>query len=118
MPILQRKVLTLAEAREKAGMLRLAAKSGLDPIEELDRDRRKIPTLIEAAIAAHASLQNGWTNKNAQAFLNSLEAHAYPTLGRKRVHLIASSDIITALDPIWIDKPQIAKKFGNVSARS
>lgn len=74
--ILQRKVLTLAEAREKAGLLRAAAKSGLDPIEERDRERRKIPTFKEAAIAAHASLQSGWTDKNAKAFLNSLAAHA------------------------------------------
>ncbi len=42
--ILQRKVLTLAEAREKAGLLRAAAKSGLDPIEERDRESRKKPT--------------------------------------------------------------------------
>ncbi len=109
-PILQRKVLTLAEAREKAGLLRTAAKSGLDPIEERDRERRKVPTFREAAVAAHASLQNGWTEKNAKAFLNSLEAHAYPTLGKKRVHLISPSDIITTLEPIWTNKPQIAKK--------
>lgn len=108
--ILQRKVLTLAEAREKAGLLRAAAKSGLDPIEERDRERRKIPTFREAAIAAHSSLQNGWTEKNAKAFLSSLETHAYPALGRKRVHLISPSDIITTLEPIWTDKPQIAKK--------
>lgn len=108
--ILQRKVLSLAEAREKAGLLRAAAKSGLDPIEERDRERRKIPTFKEAAIAAHASLQSGWTDKNAKAFLNSLAAHAHPTLGKKRVHLISPSDIITALAPIWTDKPQIAKK--------
>ncbi len=109
-PILQRKVLTLAEAREKAGLLRTAAKSGLDPIEERDRERRKIPTFREAAIAAHGSLQSGWTEKNAKAFLNSLEMHAYPALGRKRVHLISPSDIITTLEPIWTAKPQIAKK--------
>ncbi len=109
-PILQRKVLTLAEAREKAGLLRAAAKAGLDPIEERDRERRKIPTFREATIAAHQSLRNGWAEKNAQAFLNSLEAHAYPSLGRKRVHQISPSDIINTLEPIWTDKPQIAKK--------
>ena len=90
-PILQRKVLTLVEAREKAALLRTAAKSGLDPIEERDRERMRVPTFREAAVAAHASLQNGWTEKNAKAFLNSLEAHAYPTLGKKRVHLATAS---------------------------
>ena len=109
-PILQRKVLSLAEARQKAGLLRSAAKSGLDPIEERDRERQKVPTFREATIAAHSSLQNGWTKKNATAFLNSLDKHAYPTLARKSVHMISAADIITALEPIWTDKPQIAKK--------
>lgn len=90
-------MLPLAEARAKAGLLRTAAKSGLDPIEERDRERRQIPTFREAAIAAHASLQTGWTDKNAKAFVNSLNAHVHPTLGKKRVHLIAPSDIITTL---------------------
>ena len=109
-PILQRKVLSLAEARQKAGLLRSAAKSGLNPIEERDRERQKVPTFREAAISTHNSLQKGWTKKNADAFLNSLTKHAYPTLGGKSVHLISTSDIITALEPIWSDKPQIAKK--------
>lgn len=109
-PILHRKVLSLAQAREKAGLLRTAAKSGLDPMEERDRERRKIPTFREAAISAHGSLKKGWTDKNAKAFLGSLETHAYPTLAKKRVHTISSSDIITTLEPIWTAKPQIAKK--------
>ena len=47
-PLLQRKLLTLAEAREKARMLREAAKAGLDPILDRDRERRSIPTFRDA----------------------------------------------------------------------
>jgi hypothetical protein len=46
-PILQRKVLTLAEAREKSELLRRLAKSGRDPVTERDRDRAKVPTFEE-----------------------------------------------------------------------
>lgn len=108
--LLQRKVLSLVEAREKGALLRAAAKAGLNPIEERDRERRKVPTFREATIAAHMALKKGWTEKNAKAFLSSLESHAYPTLEKKNIHAISSADIITALEPIWTTKPQIAKK--------
>ena len=72
-PLLQRKVLTLGEAREKAAMLRVAAKSGLDPIIERDRDRQSIPKFKDAAKATHQALKDGWTEKGAQTFINSLE---------------------------------------------
>ena len=48
-PLLQRKVLTLSDARAKAEILRVAAKSGLDPVAERDRERRSIPTFRQAA---------------------------------------------------------------------
>lgn len=39
-PLLHRRVLTLAEARDKCALLRKAALAGLDPVTERDRDRR------------------------------------------------------------------------------
>jgi integrase len=109
-PILRRKLLTLSEAREKASMLRAAAKAGLDPIVERDRERRLIPTFSEAAIAAHEALRNGWTAKGAKTFLNSLENHAYRVLGNLRVDAITANDISTVLAPIWTNKPDMARK--------
>jgi hypothetical protein len=47
-PILQRKLLTLSEAREKAAALRRLALAGLDPVTERDREKRPIPTFAEA----------------------------------------------------------------------
>ncbi|MBU2032778.1 MAG: Arm DNA-binding domain-containing protein, partial [Alphaproteobacteria bacterium] len=58
-PILQRRLLTLAEARQKAALLRKAAKSGLDPVEARDQDRRTVPKFRDAAKAAHLALQSG-----------------------------------------------------------
>jgi integrase len=109
-PLLRRRVLTLADAREKARILRAAAKAGLDPIAERDRDRRAIPTFREAAEAAHAALKEGWKEKGAQTFANSLESHAYPVLGGKRVDAITAADITEALSPIWTSKPDMARK--------
>jgi integrase len=109
-PILQRKVLTLSEAREKAEILRTIAKSGLDPVAERDRQRRSIPTFREASEATHKALKAGWTEKGGQVFLRSLENHAHPTLGNKRVDAITAGDISGALAPIWISKPDMARK--------
>lgn len=109
-PILQRKVLTLAEAREKAAMLRVAAKSGLDPVAERDRERRSIPKFSDAAKAAHLALKEGWTAKGAQTFINSLENHAFEKIGTIRVDAITAADISSVLMPIWTSKPDMARK--------
>jgi integrase len=109
-PILERKVLTLSEAREKAGMLRIAAKSGLDPVVERDRERNRIPKFSDAAKSAHEALKDGWAEKGAKTFLASLENHAFAILGNIRVDAITSADITSALAPIWTTKPDMARK--------
>jgi integrase len=110
MPILSRRNLTLAEARDKADELRKFAKAGRDPVVERDRERRSVPTFEEAAKLAHAALQDGWEPKNAAAFLSRLETHAYPVLGKLRVDKIDSGEILSALRPIWLSKPAMGRK--------
>lgn len=112
-PILARRQLTLAEAREKAAELRRFAKAGRDPIVERDRGRRKVPTFKEAAEKTHVALKAGWSAKGAKAFLSSLEEHAYPRLGRKRVDQIEAVDVHDMLEPIWQSIPEMAKKVRN-----
>jgi integrase len=102
--------LTLSEAREKALHLRKLARQGKNAIEERDREKVVIPTFKEAIAKAHAELSKGWTTKHADAFTASLNEHAAPRLGAKRVDQIVSSDIIATLSPIWTDKPAIARK--------
>ena len=108
--ILQRKLLTLSEARQKAEILRRAAKDGLDPVVERDRSRHAIPTFRKATEDAHAALKSGWKEKGAKTFLASLDTHAFKVLGDKRVDEITSADITTALAPIWTTKPDMARK--------
>lgn len=109
-PLLQRKVLTLSDARAKAEILRVAAKSGLDPVAERDRERRSIPTFRLAAKAAHEALKGGWKEKGAATFISSLETHAFPSIGDMRVDQIAAGDITSTLTPIWTSKPDMARK--------
>ena len=109
-PLLQRRLLTLVEAREKARILRAAAKAGLDLIAERDRERRSIPKFRDAAKDAHAAWSIGRKEKEAATFLRSLELHAFPTIGNKRVDMITAADIIDVLNPIWMTKPDMGRK--------
>jgi integrase len=102
--------LSLAEAREKAAGLRKHALNGRDPIAERDRDRHGAPTFRDAAKATHEALRAGWVEKNAAAFLTSLDAYAYPSIGNLRVDTIEASHIRDMIAPIWSTKPEIARK--------
>lgn len=109
-PILDRRLLTLAEAREKAALLRKLAKAGRDPVAERDKDRRAPPFFSEAVEKAHAEFKDGLSEKEADAFLSSLKVHAIPALGKMRVDHIEANDIASALKPIWTTKPSMGRK--------
>lgn len=109
-PLMLRKRLSLAEAREKAAALRKMAKAGSDPKVERDRQRVKVPSFAEAVTEAHKALSSGWTDRTGKAFKASLEEHANPKLGPLKVNAIGSAEVITALAPIWTDKPVMARK--------
>ena len=109
-PLLQRKLLTLAEAREKSHVLRLLAKAGKNVVAERDRDLRSPPTFAEALKECHAELSSGWTDRHAAAFLSTLTEHAIPKLGTIRVDHIEAPAIRDMLAPIWTEKPVMARK--------
>jgi integrase len=102
--------LTLAEARERAAELRKAARAGRDPISERDKDRRPVPSFKEATTACQKDLKSGWAPKNADAFLSSLEDHAFGAIGRLRVDQVEASHIRDLLAPIWTKIPEQARK--------
>lgn len=109
-PLLHRRRLTLAEARDKCAILRKAAEAGLDPVLERDRDRRGIPSFEQVAEQAYAALKSGWAPRQQEAFLSSLRRHAFPVLGQRRVDHIVVADIQAALEPIWTEIPDMARK--------
>jgi integrase len=102
--------LTLSEAREKAAILRKVARTGKDPIFERDRDRRGVPNFREAALSCHSELKAGWTLKSGAAFISSLKDHAFSRMGSIRVDQVEASHIRDTLAPIWLAKPEQARK--------
>lgn len=104
----------LSEAREKAATTRKQLKSGEDPVAAKRAARQvvvAVPTFREAAQQAHGEQQAGWRNpKHRAQWLSSLEAYAFPSLGNETVDKIDGPMIRDALLPIWLDKPETARR--------
>jgi integrase len=109
-PLLEKCVLTLAEARLKAATLRQMAKAGRDPVVELSRDRSPIPNFNEAALKAYEAKLPEWSATTAESFMSSMEKHAFPQLGKILVSDVDAATIAKTLSAIWMTTPQIALK--------
>ncbi|MEO8754293.1 MAG: integrase arm-type DNA-binding domain-containing protein [Casimicrobiaceae bacterium] len=105
------RLVSLAEARERARKYRLMARDGEDPIAHRRQSTRTVPTFKEAAEKVHASHSDGWKNvKHRAQWINTLETYAYPEIGNMRVNKIAPADVLRALSPIWTAKPETARR--------
>lgn len=102
----------LAEAREAARRLRKIAREGGDPIAERDKDKRSSVTFEAAARKVHAAHIVG-VNRNPKAnaqWLATLETYVFPKMGKRPAAAVDQADILRALGPIWIAKPETARR--------
>jgi integrase len=109
------KLLTLAEAREKARDVRKAVKVEKRDIlaERKDKAAAKV-TFREAAKAYHAENEAGWKSEvYARQWLASLKNYVFPKLGDLPTGGIAAADIIEVLTPIWQEIPETARQVRN-----
>jgi integrase len=98
-------------ARERAAIARSQVEAGIDPVAE----RRKaagIPTFREAAALVHAEQKAGWKNGKHQAqWLTTLQTYAFPAFGDRSVAAIDTAAVRDALVPIWLSKPETARRL-------
>ena len=109
------KLLTLAEARDKASQMRKAIKVERRDIlaEKRDEAAAKV-TFREAAKQYHAENEAGWKSAvYARQWLASLENYAFPKLGSVPTGGIIAADIIKVLTPIWQEIPETARQVRN-----
>jgi integrase len=113
----------LAEAREKASTLFRQVKSGIDPLsareamaaaakaEAQDAAVKRV-TFREAAqryIDGHAP---SWRNpKHAAQWGATIETYANPVFGDLPVGDVATTHVLAAIEPIWLDKPETASRL-------
>lgn len=104
-------IITLAEARDRALDYRRTAREGGDPLAERRKAREIVPTFAEAAERVHAEHKVAWANaKHAQQWINTLRQYACPQLGARRVDQIDTPDVLRVLAPIWLTKPETARR--------
>lgn len=104
-------VVSLAEARELALSYRKVARQGGDPLAEKRANTKVIPTFKAAAETVHAEHKATWKNaKHAQQWINTLTAYAFPQIGNLTVDRIETPDVLRVLTPIWLTKPETARR--------
>jgi integrase len=103
-------LVTLAEAREDAQRLRKIARAGGDPLAERRQQRREVPTFETAAKQVHASHSAAFKNeKHRKQWLSSL-GDVLKAFGAKRVDAITSADLLAALGPSWLKRPETSSR--------
>ncbi|HEY2123725.1 MAG TPA: integrase arm-type DNA-binding domain-containing protein [Chthoniobacterales bacterium] len=106
------RLVSLAEARTKAQEYRKLARDGGNPLEARRKERADVPTFSEAARITLDQHRAGWRNeKHATQWMASLKLHVFPVLGKKRVDHIETADVLRALSPIWLSKPETARRL-------
>lgn len=100
---------SLAMARDRAMEARRMIAEGEDPITKKQQAQPK--TFREAALELIDSKRPGWKNaKHAAQWTATLEAYVFPKIGAVQVAKIETSDVISALTPIWTEKPETANR--------
>lgn len=105
-------LVSLAEAREKAQQYRKIAREGGDPFLERNKRQKGIPTFKNAAQTVFDARKATWRNpKHRQQWINTLTTYAFPEIGGQPVDQITTPDILKLLSPIWLTKPETARRL-------
>lgn len=103
-------LVSLAEARETALENRKLARSGGDPLQA-KRAAQALLTFEEAARKVHKIHEPTWRNKkHAAQFISTLETYSFPRMGNLKVSDVTPADILAVLQPIWLKKPETARR--------
>lgn len=106
------KLVSLAEARDEAEKYRKIARNDGDPLAEKRRIRQVVPTFKGAAESVHKEHAKAWKNgKHSDQWINTLKSYAYPAFGDRKVDQVLTADILKALTPIWLEKPETARRL-------
>jgi hypothetical protein len=91
--------------------LRREIQRGIDPVAERRRRKVEILTFKAAALRVHAKQKPSWKNgKHQDQWIRTLERYAFPLLGGRFVNDIEGPLIREVLLPIWLDKPETARR--------
>ena len=101
----------LSDARESARAIRKQMKAGVDVVAERKKVEVVVPSFREAAKMVHSEHKAAWKNgKHQDQWINTLETYAFPSIGSRLVSEIEGPAIRDVLAPIWLTKPETARR--------
>ncbi|HTU09545.1 MAG TPA: integrase arm-type DNA-binding domain-containing protein [Allosphingosinicella sp.] len=105
------KNVSLADARDAAFVTRKKIAQGIDPVAERRQERQAIPTFRKAAELVHEEHEKAWKNgKHQNQWIATLRTYAFPKMGDLLVSDIEGPLIRDVLAPIWLAKPETARR--------
>ena len=105
------KNVSLADARDSAFVMRKKIAQGIDPVAERKQERQTVPTFRDAAKLVHEEHEKAWKNgKHQNQWLATLATYAFPKIGDVAVDKIEGPAIREVLIPIWLSKPETARR--------
>lgn len=99
------KIISLAEAREKALAYRKIARDGGDPLAERNRARATVSTFAEAASldrCMKSTPRHGRTPSTRTSGFDTLEQYVFPSIGGHRVDHVETADVLKVLCSVWL----------------
>lgn len=109
--------ISIADARAAAAEKRTSIAKGSDPIAEKQarKARQKqlegVPTFERAAALRHDEIKATFRNdKHRAQWLATIKTYANPTFGALRVNEVVPANVRDALLPIWLEKPETARR--------
>ncbi len=73
--------------------------------------RTTVPTFEAAARTVHKERLEAWApGKHVDQWINSLRDHVFPKIGDLLVSEVGSADVLSVLHPIWLAKPETARR--------
>ena len=105
------RIVTLAEAREKAAAARSLLASGKDPLDEIRLPCPAIPSFGDFAMELIASLEQGWRNpKHRSQWRSTIGTYCAP-ISAEPIDQISTDHILDVLKPIWASKAETASRL-------
>ncbi|PZX19837.1 phage integrase family protein [Palleronia aestuarii] len=115
-------IVTLAAARKRRDEWAAVLADGRDPLSERDARRaaekaaaaRFDPKLSDAVTRTLGRIGHKLRDGGGRGrWTSPLDTHVLPRLGRRPISIIAASDLVDVLRPIWTNKPSVATKAIN-----
>lgn len=107
----------IADARDATEVARRLLRQGTDPIDEKaargarGKEQRNKLTFEMAAEARFKAREKEFKNlKHRDQWINTLRTYAFPIIGSKKLNTLTTNDFGLVLEPIWLKKPETAKR--------